>query len=175
MAWIFDLYRLGQVCFSAKCMKPILLMVLVASACSLGLLSIPANAQSNGGPAGVVSLPYVMPDNSELPVVPSSQIATSVSGLAYSRVSQTFNGTVTLTNISGSAISGPLQILFMGLPAGVTVANATSSLFGTTPYLTVPAVSTLAPSQSATVSVQFKNPSNATINFTLAVYSGAFH
>ena len=108
------------------------------------------------------------------PVVPSSQIATTASGLAYSRVSQTFNGTVTLTNISGSAISGPLQILFMGLPPGVTVANATNNLSGT-PYLTVPAVSTLAPSQSATVSVQFKNPSNAAINFTPVVYSGSIN
>jgi len=80
----------------------------------------------------------------------SSQVATTASGLAYSRVSQTFNGTVTLTNISSSAISGPLQILFTGMPFNVTLANETGDLSGT-PYMTVPSVATLAPGQSVTV------------------------
>jgi hypothetical protein len=104
----------------------------------------------------------------------SAQVSTTASGLAYSRVSQAFDGTVTLTNISSSAISGPLQILFTGMTAGVTLVNATANLTGT-PYLTVPAVATLAPSQSVTVSVQFKNPSNAVINFTPAIYSGVIN
>ena len=103
-----------------------------------------------------------------------SQVSVVASGLAYSRVSQTFNGTVTLTNISGTAITGPLQILFFGVPANVTLMNATSSLSGT-PYLTVPAVTSLAPGQSATVSVQFKNPSNAAINSTPVIYSGSIN
>jgi hypothetical protein len=102
-----------------------------------------------------------------------SQVATTASGLAYSRVSQTFNGTVTLKNISSSAITGPLQILFTGMPATVTLVNATGKLSGT-PYLTVPTAS-LAPGQSVTVGVQFKNPSNATINLTPAIYSGSFN
>jgi hypothetical protein len=98
-------------------------------------------------------------------------LATTASGLAYSRVSQTFNGTVTLRNISGSAISGPLQIVFFGTPANVTLVNATGNLSGT-PYLTVPAVASLAPGQSISASVQFKNPSNAVINATPVIYSG---
>jgi hypothetical protein len=81
---------------------------------------------------------------------------------------------VTLSNISSSAVSGPVQILFMGMPANVTLVNATGNLSGT-PYLTVPAGGGLAPGQSATVSVQFKNPSNATINFTPAIYSGSIN
>lgn len=55
------------------------------------------------------------------PVVLSTQLTTTASGLAYSRVSQTFNGTLTINNISGSAISGPLQIFLTGLPNGVTL------------------------------------------------------
>ena len=106
------------------------------------------------------------------PLLPS-EVATKASGLAYSRVSQTFNGTVTITNISNSAISGPLQIVFMGLTAGVTLANATGSLSGA-PYLTTAAAS-LAPGQSATVSVQFNNPSFGMINFTPVIYSGVFN
>jgi len=108
------------------------------------------------------------------PVVPPNQVATTASGLAYSRVSQTFNGTVTITNISSSAISGPLQIFFTGLTAGVTLANATNNLSGT-PYLTVPGVGSLAPGQKATVTVQFKDPSNAPINSTPVIYSGSMN
>jgi hypothetical protein len=106
------------------------------------------------------------------PVVPPSQVAATASGLAYSRVSRTFNGTVTIRNISSSAISGPLQILLMGLTAGVTLVNATGDLSGT-PYLTLPTAASLASGQSVTVSVQFKNPSYATINFTPVIYSGS--
>ena len=36
------------------------------------------------------------------PIVPPSQVSTTASGLAYSRVTQTFNGAVTITNLSGS-------------------------------------------------------------------------
>jgi len=108
------------------------------------------------------------------PVVPPSQIATTASGLAYSRVTQTFNGTVTIKNLSGSAISGPLQIVFFGMPVNVTLVNATRNLSGT-PYLTVPALASLAPGESVTVSVKFKNPSNAKINFTPVIYSGSIN
>jgi hypothetical protein len=104
-------------------------------------------------------------------VVPSNEIATTASGLAYSRVSKTFNGTVTIKNVGSSTVSGPFEILFTGIPASVTLVNATGNLSGT-PYLTVPSVASLAPGQSATVSVKFSNPSNATINVTPVIYSG---
>jgi hypothetical protein len=106
------------------------------------------------------------------PPVPANQVTTTASGLAYSRVGQTFNGTVTLINAGSAALNGPLQVLFTGLAAGVTLTNETGNLSGT-PYLTVPVTDGLAPGQSVTVSVQFKNPSNATINFTPAIYSGS--
>jgi hypothetical protein len=106
--------------------------------------------------------------------VPSTQISATASGLAYSRVSKTFNGTVTIENASNSAINGPFQIFLTALTDGVTLGNATNTFAGM-PYLTVPAVATLAPGQSATVNVQFKNPSNATINFTPAIYSGSIN
>jgi hypothetical protein len=100
-----------------------------------------------------------------------SQVKATASGLAHSRVTQTFDGTINLKNIFTEELDGPFQILFTGLPANVTLANATGELAGT-PYLTVPAPSGLAPGQSLTVSVQFKNPSNVTINFTPVIYSG---
>ena len=111
--------------------------------------------------------------------VSPSEVATTASGLAYSRVSKTFNGTVTLTNISSSAVSGPFQMVFTGLPAGVTLANATGEFSGS-PYLTITVASvspggtaSLMPGQSATASVQFDDPSFAAIKFTPLIYSGS--
>jgi hypothetical protein len=105
-------------------------------------------------------------------VLPPSEVAATASGLAYSHVSHTFNGTVTITNISSSAISGPFSILLTSLTAGVTLANSTGSFAGS-PYLTVPAVASLAAGQTATVTVQFNDPSFGTINFTPVIYSGS--
>ena len=122
-----------------------------------------------GGTGGVTLLAV-----NGVPLVPSTNISSTASGLAYSRVSQTFNGTVTINNISGSAIGGPVQVIFMSLPTGVTVANSSGSFYGN-PVITVPSITALGPGQSATVAVQFKNPSNAVINFTPVVYSGSIN
>jgi hypothetical protein len=105
-----------------------------------------------------------------LPV--TTQVLTTASGLAYSRVTQTFDGTLTIKNIGTTIISGPLQIVLTSLTTGVTLTNATGTFNGM-PYLAVPAVPSLGPGQSATVGAQFKNPSNAVINFTAVVYSGS--
>jgi hypothetical protein len=102
-----------------------------------------------------------------------NQIVVTASGLAYSRVTKAFGGTVTIKNISGSAITGPFQIVFNSLTAGVTLANATST-FGGWSYITVPSVANLSPGQSATVAVQFTNPSNAIIQFIPLSYAGSF-
>src|SRR5580658_9111237 len=78
----------------------------------------------------------VVPNQPLPPSVPPSQTTTTASGLTYSRVTQTYNGTVTVRNTTGSAVKGPVEILFTGIPSGVTLINATSSVAGT-PYLTV--------------------------------------
>src|ERR1700722_18891906 len=107
-------------------------------------------------------------------MIPSTQMSITASGLAYSRVSQTFNGTVTIQNVSESTISGPLEVVFTVLSGGVTLVNATGTYNGSW-YLTLPNVSSLAPGQTATINVQFKNPSNAIINFPPLVYSGSLN
>ena len=102
-----------------------------------------------------------------------AQVSTTASGLAYSRVSQTYNGTITVRNIGSSPIAGPIQIVFTALPNGVTVANATAKFNGA-PYLTIPNVTSLPAGQSATVNVAFQNLSNLTITFAPVIYSGSF-
>jgi hypothetical protein len=127
------------------------------------------------GPGGIYdpkvsfcSSGLVLPLGTFPPVV--SVVATTGSGLTYSRVSQTFNGTATIRNIGKISISGTLRILFKGLPANVTLVNASGTLSGS-PYLALPA--TLAPGQSVTITVQFEDPSNTTINFTPVIYLGS--
>jgi uncharacterized repeat protein (TIGR01451 family) len=101
----------------------------------------------------------------------SSSVTVTGSGLIYNRVAKLFNGTITITNIGGGTIAGPLQLGLINLPAGVTLANATVSLGGN-PYITIPG--TLAAGQSVTVPVQFSDPSSANIGYQTVVFSGAF-
>lgn len=115
-------------------------------------------------------VPEVTPISPE-PVVLS--VTTTASGLSYSRVSKTFNGTVTVTNNGTDPVFGPFELVFSSLPSGVSVVNA-SGTYGGSQYLTVPYVVTLAPGQSTTVSVQFSDPSMTSINFTPTFYSGSF-
>ncbi len=112
----------------------------------------------------------VIPGNLSLPA--QSNFSVRSSGLAYSRVTQTFNGTVTITNASSGTITGPFQLALVGLTSGVTVANQT--VFLGAPFVTVPNQSALTPGQSATVPVQFRNPSSLLVNFTPTVYTGNF-
>ena len=107
-----------------------------------------------------------------LVLVAANQVVTTASGLAYSRATQTFTGTVTVKNISGNAIAVPLSVVFAALTSGVTLLNATGAYNGN-PDIAMPLVTTLAPGQTVTTTVQFSNPSNGAINFTPVVYSGS--
>ena len=111
-------------------------------------------------------------NNYVLGPVPSGEISVTASGLAYSRVTKTFNGTMTITNVSASTIGGPFQIVLTGLPAGVSLVTPTGTFSGS-PYLTVPGAASLTPGQTATFSVQFQNPSDVTISLTPVVYLGS--
>jgi hypothetical protein len=100
------------------------------------------------------------------------QVSVTASGLAYSRVTQTFSGFVTLTNLTDNPISGPFQLVFTFLDSSVTLTNATGT-FGGFPFLTV--TNDLPPGQPVTVSVRFSNPANTEINFSPIVYEGSFN
>ncbi len=113
----------------------------------------------------------VVPGNLSLPA--ASSFAVRSSALAYNRATQTYNGTVTVTNTSGGTITGPFQIAFIALSSGATVAN--QSAFMGAPFVTVPTATSLAPGQSASATVQFRDPSNAPIGYTPTVYTGSLN
>jgi len=96
------------------------------------------------------------------------------SGLAYSRVTKTFTGTLTIENISNNTIDGPFQIVLTSMPSGVALVNATGTTGGF-PYITIPTVSSLEPGQSASVNIQISNPAGVLIDSIPLAYSGSFN
>ena len=111
-----------------------------------------------------VNLPPVQEVTAEVPAVSS--------GLTFKRTSQTFTGTIQITNTSNRVIAGPVQVQLQHLTPGVTLVNAAGTVSGQ-PYLTAP-VSGLAPGASVSVPVQFSNPTRASINYTVHIFSGIF-
>jgi len=104
--------------------------------------------------------------------VPPVQVSVTASGLVYSRVTQTFNGTVTLVNIGSTALNGRLELVLTALSAGVVLANATG-IWNNFPFVTIPNAPTLSPGAAATIPVRFKNTSSNAVTFTPVVYSGS--
>jgi hypothetical protein len=103
----------------------------------------------------------------------SALVRAQSSGLALNRSTQTFNGTITLTNTGPTAIAGPLQVVLAGLPAGVTLVNASGSHKGL-PYVTAPSASPLAPGASLVVQISFANPNKVLVTYGAQTFSGSF-
>jgi hypothetical protein len=95
-----------------------------------------------------------------------------ISGLVFNRRTQTFQGTIQLTNNTGRSLAGPLQVELQHLVAGVTLVNATGNDNGN-PFITT-APSGLAAGESVTVPVSFSDPSRVGVNYTVQVFSGNF-
>jgi len=126
------------------------------------------------------SLPYRASDHD--PVVISLNLAPSYvdvtasvqiqrSGVVQGRFSSVGTATAWLTNTSGADLAAPVQYVLQGLPAGVTLANATGYVDGM-PYIT--AAPSLAAGAQATVQLQFNNPKRVAINYTPKVFNGSF-
>ena len=69
----------------------------------------------------------------------------------------------------GAAVAGTILVELLNLTPGVTLVNATGTSGGT-PFIVVPGTGSLAPGQSVSATVQFRDPSNALINFAPVVY-----
>ena len=105
-------------------------------------------------------------------VVSPSLVQISASGLVYNRSTRLFGGTITLTNISTTAI-GVLEVELTGLPPGVSLANASGTAADGNPYLLVdsPDGILLTPGQSITLTVLFSNPTKVSFQYGISVLS----
>ncbi|WP_165227460.1 hypothetical protein [Aquisphaera insulae] len=96
----------------------------------------------------------------------SRQVNLASSGLVYNRATHLFGGTMTLTNAGTTALTSLFEVVLTGLPAGVTVANASGYTADGEPYLLVGLPGgTLAPGQSVTFAVQFSNPGKKLLHY----------
>lgn len=103
----------------------------------------------------------------------SAQVTVTQTGFARNRATGYWSATVTVTNISATAISSPVQVVLTNLTAGVTMVNGSGTSNGS-PYITVSTVP-LAPGVPASVTIQFLNPSNGPITYTPVTYAGGLH
>jgi hypothetical protein len=104
------------------------------------------------------------------PVNITAQLSWYASGLVYNRATQSFNGTLKLSNNTAGAIAGPVYLVLDGLPSGVTLQNA-SGLRNGKPYITLGG---LAAGSSVSTALVFKNPANLSLTYTPVVYTGNF-
>jgi hypothetical protein len=120
-----------------------------------------------GGTGGisVTAFSNSPPSSSTPMLLGTDHVSVTVSALSAT------SPTVTIKNISSTAIDGPFQIVSDSLTPNVTVSGATGT-FGGWSYATVAGVDDLNPGQSALLTVHLTNPGNLTVSFDPLVYSG---
>ena len=104
---------------------------------------------------------------------PQTLLAVSISEPSYDSTSQTWNETLTLTNVSGHFLKGPFTIVLDHLTRGIQLVNRTGSI-GWDPYVILSASSGLASSQSIVVNLLLSGSSGTLLNFVPNVFWGTF-
>ena len=100
-----------------------------------------------------------------------SQVSISKSGLVHNRDTQLFGGTVTIANTGTTNLIGTLEFELTGLPDGVILANASGIAPDGNPYLSINlGDGVLAPVQSITLTVLFKNPKLLSFAYGILAY-----
>jgi hypothetical protein len=105
----------------------------------------------------------------------SNAVSIVRSGFSYSVISKRYAQTLTLTNTSGSALTGPIYVVLDSLSSNASLYNSGGSTACAaplgSPYVSV--AGTLSTGASATVVLQFTDPGNSAISYTTRVLLGA--
>lgn len=142
--------------------------------------NLPADGNGSGGVTIVSTNPTtnynyqglnVLTETSTL--VSGAQVLAVIGSESYCPVHHATETYITLRNISGQPIAGPLQVVLSSLTSGVTLTNASGN-FGGFPYITAGS-SVFGPNASVTVHLAFSNPSHKTITFTPLSYTGSLN
>lgn len=103
----------------------------------------------------------------------TSDVSVTRSGFRYNFALHEFVQTVTVTNTSGSALSGLLALQLTNLSSNATLANASGTAANGDPYFDfVPSGGELAVGQSITVTLYFKDPTFQGITYGMQVWQG---
>ena len=100
----------------------------------------------------------------------SALVSVTQTGFVRNRATELWVATLTVTNKGGSIISGPLQVVLTNLSPNATMAN-NSGIRNGWPYIAASS-GLLAPGASASVTIEFQNPSDGYITFTPMTDSG---
>lgn len=106
------------------------------------------------------------------PAAPIPAFSISTVGPTYNRGTKLYYGTVTIKNTGSATINAPIELVFNGLPSGVTLSNSAGAAPNGSPYLTIG--SSLAAGASTSVSAIFADPSAVAFPISITAYSGAF-
>jgi len=102
----------------------------------------------------------------------SGQVSLTQTGFGRNRSTGIYSATLTVTNTSAATINGPIEVVFTNISPNATMVNYTGTRNGS-PYMAV-TPGALAPGASASVTVQFTNPSNGFITYNTTVNSGVY-
>jgi hypothetical protein len=80
----------------------------------------------------------------------------------------------TITNVSNAVIPGPLYLVVRGLPAGVTLANETGTLFSGDPFVRVDVAALNGVQESVPATLQFSDPGLIDFSYSITVIDGPF-
>jgi hypothetical protein len=100
-------------------------------------------------------------------IAPDNNLQVTRGGFARNRVTGLYAQQVTIKNNTAGTLQGPFYVVLDSLSANATLSNTsgnTATYAPVAPYVQVPGAS-LAPGASATVTLQFANPTNAAITY----------
>ena len=105
----------------------------------------------------------------------SAQVQVTRSGFSYNFATQRFVQTVTLKNISGSAVGAPLSLVLDNMSSNAALYSQSGTTSCATPAGSpfVNWSSSLAPGASASIVLQFTNPTRAGITYATRVLAGS--
>jgi hypothetical protein len=100
----------------------------------------------------------------------TSDLSVKAGGFVYNRTSRQFTQTLTITNISGAAISGPIELMLVNLK-NASLVNQSGTYQGN-PYITILSNGSLGVGQSLTITLTFADPTLAAISYTSEFLAG---
>ncbi len=103
----------------------------------------------------------------------SRQVMLSAVGLLPAGDPNVYVGTLTVINVGGTTIQGPVDVVFTLMSRGITLLNADGTYNGNQ-YRVLPGVTMLGQWQQVSVPIRFSNPNGVNVAFIPVVYSGVF-
>ncbi len=130
-----------------------------------GSYTVTAKASGAATPAS-----FALTNTPVPPVNVTDDLSVTLGGFVYNRTTRQFSQTLTIKNISGTAIVGPIELLLLNLKNG-TLVNSSGTYQGSQ-YITILSSGSLGVGQSLTITLTFVDPTLAAISYTPEFLSG---